>query len=72
MTRHLTRTDVAVHYGITAASVSKAVERGSLPPPDYHVGRTPIWMPETLDAWTRPGRGAGGGRPRKTTRKDTP
>lgn len=61
----LTRADVAAHYGITAASVSKAVERGSLPPPDGYVGRTPVWLPKTLATWKRPGRGAGGGRPRK-------
>lgn len=26
----------------------------------------PWWRPETIDGWERPGRGKGGGRPRKT------
>ena len=26
----------------------------------------PYWYPSTLDGWERPGRGAGGGRPKKT------
>ena len=32
-----------------------------------HVGRTRGWLPETIDGWNtkRPGRGVGGGRPRK-------
>lgn len=34
-----------------------------------HVGRTRGWLPETIDGWNtkRPGRGVGGGRPRKKT-----
>lgn len=38
---------------------------GDLPPPDRHFGRSPVWYPETIENWlpTRPGRGAGGGRP---------
>jgi hypothetical protein len=37
--------------------VSKAVVRGSLPPPDGFVGRSPWWWSTTLDGWARPGRG---------------
>ena len=31
------------------------------------IGRTRGWLPETIDEWNanRPGRGVGGGRPRK-------
>jgi len=31
------------------------------------IGRTRGWLPETIDGWNakRPGRGVGGGRPRK-------
>ncbi|PJM72866.1 hypothetical protein CS006_06300 [Bifidobacterium primatium] len=38
-----------------------------LPEPDVMIGRTRGWLPETIDAWNaaRPGRGVGGGRPRK-------
>lgn len=40
---------------------------GDLPPPDRRFGRSPVWTPETIESWmpTRPGRGAGGGRPRE-------
>lgn len=40
---------------------------GDLPPPDRKFGRSPVWHPETIQNWlpTRPGRGAGGGRPAK-------
>ena len=38
-----------------------------LPEPDALIGSTRGWLPETIDAWNaaRPGRGSGGGRPRK-------
>ena len=39
----------------------------SFPVPDVMLGQSAGWWPSTIDAWqaTRPGRGAGGGRPRK-------
>jgi hypothetical protein len=45
---------------------------GDFPEPDHHFGRTPVWSPATVDTWAtnRPGRGAGGGRPRKDKRSD--
>lgn len=38
-----------------------------LPKPDVTIGRTRGWLPDTIDQWNaqRPGRGVGGGRPRK-------
>ena len=38
-----------------------------LPEPDATIGRTRGWLPDTIDQWNtqRPGRGVGGGRPRK-------
>lgn len=38
-----------------------------LPEPDVTIGRTRGWLPGTIDQWNaqRPGRGVGGGRPRK-------
>jgi predicted DNA-binding transcriptional regulator AlpA len=40
---------------------------GDFPPPDQVFGRTPVWKASTVRSWKqrRPGRGAGGGRPRK-------
>jgi len=55
--------DVAVRLGVTTAAVAQA----KMPPPDAWIGRTRGWRPETIEVWipTRPGRGTGGGRPRK-------
>lgn len=42
---------------------------GDMPEPDASFGRSPAWYEHTIDTWlvSRPGRGAGGGRPRKRT-----
>jgi hypothetical protein len=63
----LTSDEAAARVGVTAASWRSYVARGDGPKPDGHLGRTPWWKPETVDAWkaSRPGQGAGGGRPRK-------
>lgn len=42
---------------------------GDMPPPDARFGNSPVWRPETIIRWytvNRPGRGVGGGRPRKS------
>ncbi|MDG9703797.1 AlpA family transcriptional regulator [Streptomyces sp. DH37] len=40
---------------------------GDFPPPDDVFSRVPLWLPDTIETWmaNRPGRGTGGGRPRK-------
>jgi len=65
MTKYLSVTDVAHRLGISPAAVSAY----KLPQPDATIGRTRGWLPETIDRWNanRPGRGVGGGRPRKKT-----
>ena len=62
-THYLSLTEVAARLGITTG----ALARYKLPPADVTVGRTRGWSEETIDAWNaaRPGRGVGGGRPRK-------
>ncbi len=42
-------------------------QRLQAPEPDAAIGRTRGWLPDTIDRWnaSRPGRGVGGGRPRK-------
>lgn len=56
---------VAERLGITSGGLLNL----KLPEPDAMIGRTRGWLPETIDGWNakRPGRGVGGGRPRKTS-----
>lgn len=60
----LTTADVAAILNVTPATVRSYAARGILPAPDGHLGRTPWWSPERVEAWqaARPGQGAGGGR----------
>lgn len=55
------------HNSAEARRRSGAPRPGDFPPPDETFGRSPAWRGATMDAWlaARPGRGAGGGRPRK-------
>lgn len=57
---------VARMLGVKAATVRAYRQRGVLPPPDGVAGQSPWWWEATIREWvpTRPGRGAGGGRPR--------
>lgn len=55
---------------VKAASVTRyRLRDGSFPPPLVRFGRgtTPVWLRADIVAWqaSRPGRGAGGGRPRR-------
>jgi len=61
--RFLSYSEVAERLGVTTGALASA----NLPPPDVLVGSTRGWRPETIEAWipTRPGKGVGGGRPRK-------
>lgn len=58
---------IAERLGVSLATVYSYRKRGFLPEPDLMVGRSPAWRSETVEQWiaTRPGRGVGGGRPRK-------
>jgi predicted DNA-binding transcriptional regulator AlpA len=68
MTAYLDMAAVAHMLGVDPRSVSRyRVRDPTFPPPDITLGRSPGWHPHTIKAWqaSRPGRGAGGGRPRK-------
>ncbi|MGY5202984.1 helix-turn-helix transcriptional regulator [Bifidobacterium adolescentis] len=62
-TEYLGVKQVAERLGITPGGLLNL----KLPEPDVRIGRTRGWLPETIDRWnaSRPGRGVGGGRPRK-------
>jgi predicted DNA-binding transcriptional regulator AlpA len=75
---YLTLSDIAAVIGVGVDSIrvyhqratrnrrSGSPKPGDLPKPDETFGRSPVWSSETINAWveSRPGRGAGGGRPR--------
>ena len=65
-TEYLGVKQVAERLGITSGGLLNL----KLPEPDATIGRTRGWLPETIDEWNaqRPGRGVGGGRPRKKTK----
>ena len=65
----LTTPEVAALCGWQPRTVSQYASRGRMPPPTGHFGRTPWWDRAVIVAWLeqRPGRGVGGGRPRKDT-----
>lgn len=60
-TEYLGIKQVSERLGVTNAASY------DLPEPDVTIGRTRGWLPDTIDQWNaqRPGRGVGGGRPRK-------
>ncbi|PLS26020.1 hypothetical protein [Bifidobacterium parmae] len=69
MTVHyLSLTEVAEKLGITKGALAQY----KLPEADVTVGRARGWSETTIDEWNaaRPGRGVGGGRPRKNKTRD--
>ncbi len=50
--------DCAAHWGIAPSTWRSYVARGHAPAPARRVGPTPVWDPEMVRAWQRPGRGA--------------
>jgi predicted DNA-binding transcriptional regulator AlpA len=62
--RLLDRAAVASRLGVHPDSITRYGARGDFPEPDATFGRSPAWLPETIDNWqaNRPGRT---GRPRK-------
>lgn len=66
--RYLSLADIAERAGVEANTMRTYRSQGRLPEPDAMTGPTPGWLPETIEQWltNRPGRGVGGGRPRKT------
>lgn len=60
----LDRAAVAARLGVHPDSITRYRSRDDFPSPDATFGRSPAWLPETIDTWqaSRPGRT---GRPRK-------
>ena len=58
---------IARRLGVSQATVRSYRARGLMPEPAGRIGASPYWTREAVEAWiaSRPGRGVGGGRPRK-------
>lgn len=67
MTHYLSIEDVAELAGVSPATIRSYRARGYLPAPDIVLGQSPGWTEKAIRQWltNRPGRGIGGGRPRK-------
>lgn len=46
--RLLTAEEAAARKDVTVGSWHRQVARGAYPPPDGHVGRTPVWKDSTV------------------------
>jgi predicted DNA-binding transcriptional regulator AlpA len=44
---------VASVTGLTLATVHQYTARGVLPPPDFRLGRVPVWQEGTIRGWMR-------------------
>ena len=72
MITYLSTADIAAWFGVQVPTVEKWRKRyNNFPEPDAMIGTTAGWLPARwaeLCAWetSRPGPGAGGGRPRAT------
>lgn len=51
--------ELAVSLGISRRTLERERSAGRFPKPDLHIGKAPLWMPETLRRWL-----AEGGSPR--------
>jgi hypothetical protein len=50
--------ECAAHWNIEPSTWRSCVARNQAPKPKRHVGRTPVWDPEEVRGWPRPGQGA--------------
>jgi hypothetical protein len=46
---NLRKKQVAERYGVHVRSIERMSKDGRLPPPDFYLGKLPIWTGETLD-----------------------
>lgn len=43
--------DLAARFRVSIKTISRHVDQGLLPPPDFHVGRFPHWLPARIEEW---------------------
>lgn len=47
----LTTEQVARLVGVSSRAIQMHRQRGTIPEPDAHVGRTPVWFRTSIDRW---------------------
>lgn len=47
--------DIAKAPGISRRPLERERSAGRFPPPDLHIGKMPLWRPETIRAWIEQG-----------------
>lgn len=45
--------DLAEMLGVSEEAIRVRKHRGNLPEPDWFVGRSPVWKPETIEEYRR-------------------
>jgi len=53
MNEWLTSTDIAQLTGLKTDTIYTYRKRNTLPKPDQHIGRTPVWKQATIDEWIK-------------------
>ncbi len=43
--------EIAKALGVCRRTIEKERSAGRFPPPDLHIGKLPLWCPETIRAW---------------------
>ena len=49
--------ELAEAFGISTRTLERERSAGRFPRPDLHIGKIPLWRPETIDAWIAAGGG---------------
>jgi predicted DNA-binding protein (UPF0251 family) len=49
--------ELAEAFGISARTLERERSAGRFPTPDLHIGKIPLWRPETIAAWLERGGG---------------
>ena len=51
--RYLRKKQLAARYSTCVRTVDRTVEDGRLPSPDFYMGKSPLWLEDTLEACER-------------------
>jgi predicted DNA-binding transcriptional regulator AlpA len=49
------KADLSAALGISERTIERELSAGRFPRPDLHIGKMPLWTPETIRAWVESG-----------------